>query len=334
MWGVKPKRISSVAIVGAGMAGVSCGVALSKSIPSVKIFEKSHTAGGRMMSRVRDGYEFDCGAQYFTVRTPVFEQQIKAWQAQWLVDEWRAWIVDLQDGEALSRDDDAKRFVGRPQMHSCVEDMASLCDVQFKTVVARIEKVKKVWRLFDATDSVIGDFDAVIVAVPAPQAIPLLSEAPALASLAAGVNMTPCWSVMLAFEESLKLGFDAAFLVTSKLSWVARNSSKSERGGVETWVLHGSPEWSEPNAHWESIDVIEILMKDMEHACRREFPMPEFADAKLWRHSLAVNPLGKSALYDEKLRIGACGDWCNVGRVEGAYLSGLSMAMQLLKGND
>ncbi|HEX7028320.1 MAG TPA: FAD-dependent oxidoreductase [Gammaproteobacteria bacterium] len=325
------KKISSVAIVGAGMAGMSCAIALGREIPSITVFEKSRAAGGRMKSRQHDDCQFDCGAQYFTVRTPVFERQIEQWREQWLVDEWKGWLVDLHEGEALSREDGVKRYLGRPYMHSCVEDMAALCDVRYRVQVARVEHRRKAWRLFDAQDQALGAFDALVVAVPAPEAVPLLEAVPALSTVAASVDMTPCWSVMLSFEESLQLGFDGAFLVAPKLSWAARNSSKPERGERESWILHGSPEWSEANMDLEAVEVIEALLKGMEQACGRRFPMPVHADAKLWRYALPVNPLGESCLYDSELRIGACGDWCNVARVEGAYLSGLNMAMKLIE---
>lgn len=327
----KPKKISSVAIVGAGMAGMSCAVALKHEIPGITIFERSHGAGGRMSSHMHEDCQFDSGAQYFTVRTPVFERQIEQWREQWLVDEWKGWLVDLHEGEALSRDDGVKRYLGRPYMHSCVEDMASLCDVRYQVQVARIERSRKAWRLFGERDELLGDFDAVVIAVPAPQAVPLLAASPGLSAAAAAVDMTPCWAVMLAFDESLQLGFDGAFLVAPSLSWAARNSSKPERGGRETWILHGSPEWSEAHVDLDSLEVIGILLKDMEQACGRQFPMPIYADAKLWKYALPVNPLSSSCLYDSELRIGACGDWCNVARVEGAYLSGLSMAMKLIE---
>jgi predicted NAD/FAD-dependent oxidoreductase len=34
-------------------------------------------------------------------------------------------------------------------------------------------------------------------------------------------------------------------------------------------------------------------------------------------------------LWEAQQRIGACGDWCADGRIEGAYLSGLALAAEL-----
>ncbi len=322
--------ISSAAIIGAGMAGVSCAVALKGSVPEVKVFEKSAAAGGRMTARVRGQYRFECGAQYFTVRSSAFQKQVDRWQQEWLVDEWPAWIVDLNNGDALTRDDQVVRYVGRPLMHSSIEDMATACDVQYNTRVERVERQSDRWVLFDQDGNGLGVYDAVIVAVPAPQAVPLLAATPGLADTAAAVNMTPCWSAMLAYPESLQLGFDAAFVVTPKLSWIASNVNKPDRVDAECWVLHGSPEWSDSHLEMDPVEVVDVLMRDMEQVCDTVLPLPEYSDAKLWRYALPVNPLNSAFLYDENLKIGACGDWCYAARVEGAYLSGLSMAAMLL----
>ena len=70
----------SVAIIGAGMAGLTCGTALKGLVENVKIFEKSVFPGGRV-SRIRSGeYEFNHGAQYFTVNNPLFWNIVSAWQ--------------------------------------------------------------------------------------------------------------------------------------------------------------------------------------------------------------------------------------------------------------
>jgi len=36
-------------------------------------------------------------------------------------------------------------------------------------------------------------------------------------------------------------------------------------------------------------------------------------------------------LFDEQSSIGACGDWCTSPRIEGAVLSGFSMADRVMK---
>ena len=93
-------------------------------------------------------------------------------------------------------------------------------------------------------------FDALVLAVPAPQAVPLLApHSPALAGLAALARMRAAWALMLRYDAPLDLHFDAAFVNHGPLRWVARDSHKPGRGPGETWLLHATPQWSE--AHLE-----------------------------------------------------------------------------------
>lgn len=330
------KKLESVAIVGAGMAGVSCAAALRHAVTRVTIFEKMPSAGGRMCSFRAGGYQYDGGAQYFTARSRTFQQQIEQWRQNWLVAEWEAWLVDLHLGDALSREDGVTRYVGRPVMQSGIEDMAELSDVRYQVEVGGIARVAGRWELSGRAGEPLGDFDAVVIAVPAPQALSLLQAgAPVLARAVQSVQMMPCWSVMLAFEQPLNLGFDAAFLAMPKLTWAARDSSKPDRKDGEIWVLHGAPEWSAAHRDLESIEVVMQFLQDFELATRRKLPMPVHVDARFWPVALTVNPLAEeSPCYDSELKLGVCGDWCRMPRVEGAYLSGISLAAEMLKYSD
>ena len=102
MPGISPHSSSSVgsqpsvAIIGAGLAGLTCGTALRGLIENVKIFEKSVFPGGRV-SRFRVGeFEFNHGAQYFTVNNPLFWNIVSAWQTDGIVRPWDGWIVELE----------------------------------------------------------------------------------------------------------------------------------------------------------------------------------------------------------------------------------------------
>ena len=66
----------TVVVVGAGLAGVACGVELAAAGVDVRILERARTVGGRMASRRIDGRPVDLGAAYFTVSDPAFAQVV------------------------------------------------------------------------------------------------------------------------------------------------------------------------------------------------------------------------------------------------------------------
>jgi len=60
------------AIIGAGMAGITCARTLVQAGHQVTVFDKSRGLGGRMATRSSAFGSFDHGVQYFTARDPRF----------------------------------------------------------------------------------------------------------------------------------------------------------------------------------------------------------------------------------------------------------------------
>ena len=52
-----------------------------------------------------------------------------------------------------------------------------------------------------------------------------------------------------------------------------------------------------------------------------------------WRYAFADVPLGSPFLWDRKLQLGVCGDWCLGRRVEDAWRSGADLAEYILEHN-
>ncbi|GIX22124.1 MAG: hypothetical protein KatS3mg121_0907 [Gammaproteobacteria bacterium] len=322
-----------IAVIGAGVAGLGCALALSRAQAAVTVYEADGVPGGRLGGRVVDGCHFDVGAQYFTARSAAFGRQVEAWRAQWLVEPWQAWLVDLEQGRALSREDGVTRYVGRPRMAAVVEDMAALCRVRYGTAVARLAaRPGGGWRLLAEDGGLLGEADRVLCATPAPEAARLLEVRPALAAAAAAAVCAPCWAVLLGFEDPPPLGFDGAFVVDPVVTWMARENSKPERdtGGLDAWVVHAGPEWSEAQAGSEAGSVVEAVLAAAARACGRALPVPALAEALFLPAARVVSPLGEPCLFDAEAGLGACGDWCLGARVEDAFLSGLALAARVI----
>ena len=143
--------------------------------------------------------------------------------------------------------------------------------------------------------------------------------------------MHSCWAVMVSFDESLELAFDGAFVQESPLSWISRNDSKPGRGGdYESWVLHASPDWSDQCIDVEPDTVLSNLIEAFWRATGSKPRAPSYAVSHRWRYAIPPQPLESRCLFDSRLKIGACGDWCSGPRVEGAFLSGMAMAGRVL----
>lgn len=319
----------SVAVIGGGMSGLICARRLAERQCVVTVFDKGREPGGRMATRHTDGYQFDYGAQYFSVRDPRFQRDVDAWRRDGLVAEWHGRIRTLERGVVSASDKEMKRYVGVPGMSAIARQLALDCNLHSGARVAPIQRDGQRWRLTATNGEDLGSYAVVVAAVPAPQAVELFQKGMSLTARVASVQMSGCWAVMLGFSQALELPFDGAFVRDSPLSWVARDSSKPDRSSADCWVLHGSPGWSEAHRDDDPEIVIAQLLEAFHQATTYSGGKPMFTQAHWWKYALPVAPIPDPCLFDPTLRIGLCGDWCAGPRVEGAWLSGAALAEQI-----
>jgi renalase len=344
----------SIAIIGAGIAGLTAARQLARAGATVQVFDKGRGVGGRAATRRDDpltggGRQFDHGAQYFTAESEGFRTQIADWVAAGVAAEWKGLLAVINcdvDGCQLADPPQAKpRYVGVPGMSAIAKRLAEEVAAAGGRVttgvrVAPLKRGDGRWRLAAESGEPLGDFAKVLVTAPAPQAAELLTPSPALSNAAKSVRITGCWAAMVAFDGPVATEIDGAFVngpaEATPLSWIARDSSKPGRTGHppegSLWVLHGSPAWSEPNHAITPERAAEALLEGFWKALGLPAQPASSCEAHRWRFALPENPLVATAIADQALGLYAAGDWCGGPRVEGAYLSGLKAGEALLAG--
>lgn len=322
----------TVAIVGAGIAGLCCARELQSAGLSVVVFDKSRGVGGRVATRRGDeGAVFDHGAQYFTVKDSRFQQQVDEWLSAGTVARWPARIGTLRGGNWMPAETDTSRYVGVPAMTTIAKHIASDLEIHFQTPIQSISNVNSRWQLVSDHERIFGPFDAILSTAPAPQSKSILGEYAKQFAGIERVEISPCWALMLILAEPLAVPMDGAFVEDSPLSWIARNSSKPGRARVpECWVLHAGPAWSQAHLEEAAESVADKLLAEFWSALGTEAVPHLAAHAHRWRYALPTETLAERCLYNCELQLGVGGDWCGGPRVEGAYLSGLSLAETVL----
>ncbi|MDP1874157.1 NAD(P)/FAD-dependent oxidoreductase [Phenylobacterium sp.] len=306
-----------IAVIGAGMAGLSCAQALSAAGHAVQVLDKGRGPGGRMSTR-RTALEagevsFDHGAQFFTVRDPAFAERAAAWVEAGVAAPWPA-----AGPEAM---------VGVPGMNAPIRAMAQGLDVTWQARVDEIARAGEAWRLGGEGFAPLSA-DAVVVATPSEQAAALLAEvAPDMAAQAAAVISEPCWTVMAAFAAPLTL--PDVVREAGPLAWAARNSAKPGRTGPEAWVLQASPDWSRDHLEDAADTVAEALLDLLAKAEGQPLPARLSLQAHRWRYA-RTTAQGGAPLWSAEMWIGACGDWLARARVEAAWRSGHDLAGLML----
>ena len=129
-----------IAIVGAGISGLSCADRLLRRSHVVRLFDKGRGPGGRMSTRRVEvqgrTVSFDHGAQYFTVRDATFAQQVDEWEQEGAVARW------------LDAGRDA--WVGVPGMNAPVKSMATRHEIAWATNITGLERHAGTWALVGA----------------------------------------------------------------------------------------------------------------------------------------------------------------------------------------
>lgn len=306
-----------VAIIGAGMAGLAAARRLRAAGLEPTLFDKSRGVGGRLATRRVGELAFDHGAQYMTAKGPAFRAHVEDWCGAGAAAPWF-------EGA----------FVGTPAMTAPARAMAGDLAVITACTVTGLARGAAGWTVMAADGPVAaagnGRFGAVVLAVPAPQAVPLAATAGVTFPALAAVRYAPCWALMLAFEAPPSPAWTHLRPENDPIAWIARNASKpGRRGDRETFVVHAGPAWSRANLE-ETPETVAAALSPHWRAATGIAAAPTLALAHRWRYALVEETAGAPFLWDGAARLGACGDWGLGPRVEAAFDSGEAMAGALI----
>jgi len=318
-----------IAIIGAGLSGLIAAQVL-KDKAHVCLFDKSRGVGGRMSTRYAGQYEFDHGAQYFTARDVRFQKVVLGAIEQGAVAPWRARALYKKDGKMLP-DTGGDRFVSIPRMNSWTKDLAKGLDVTLGTRVSGLAREQNKWTLNFEDGTSQGHFDYVVSAVPSIQAQALLpAEFGGMAALES-TQMDACFALMVGFEKQYNFGWDSLRVNDEINTWLAVNSSKYGRNNnFTTLMVHAAPDWSNTHAEADRAWVQAQMEASASGLCGVDINKAPHRVLHRWLYASVSRSPEQGALHDPALGLVACGDWCLGGRVEGAYLSGLAAADNLL----
>ncbi len=185
------------------------------------------------------------------------------------------------------------------------------------------------WSLHMTDGTRAAGYGAVVLAIPAPQALRLLPpDGPIAARALESVTMAPCWTLLAAFEGRV----DAPDLIvdTGDVGRAERQSSRPGRSGApESWVVHFSPHFTRAHLETGREDVLPMLMERFAEIAG-PLPPTTYAAAHRWRFARTEVPLGAAFAGDPATGLLAGGDWALGPNAVHGWKSGRAMAGALL----
>lgn len=298
---------SRVLVIGAGIAGLSAANALETAGMQPIIVDKSRGVGGRLATRRSEAGSFNHGAPTVSAHRPAFKSFLtEADTAQW-----------NEFGQAE----------GMPTMSALAKPLMGQNPLHFELTVTHLEPVGAGVRAV-FSDGKSEEFDRAIVAIPAPQAIQILTVEGVLADWAHALNdvvMAPCWTGLFAFAEPLPV------LAVPRGIHLQKNDLYKSDLTAERWVFHANAEWSRDHLETGKDDILPKLRDLFFETLRMDAQPSLFARAHRWRYARVEQSLNCSSLQSPNGRIMIVGDAFSgtdglLRDAEAAFNSGQSVA--------
>jgi predicted NAD/FAD-dependent oxidoreductase len=214
-------------------------------------------------------------------------------------------------------------------MNSLARYLAQNLNITLNMRITSISKENK-WVLCTQDGQLFPDFDLVILAIPPEQAAAIMPQVFKHQAILENINMLPCYSLLLGFNQQPKISWQAAHVSGADISWISLNSSKPQRSSDFSLVALSTNKWAQANVATSKEVVIDELIKKASKVVGLDLSEANHVDLQRWLYA-NINRTNLAPLYDEENQLAACGDWCERGIVEGAFLAAHKLANKIIK---
>lgn len=366
--------MTDVAIIGAGMAGLVCAQQLTQAGYSVLVVEKSRGLGGRVATRrLYDTYA-DHGASSLKPSGELLGRFVELLCDRNILQLWTDTVyqfisnpVDYSpfplpfgspkrlplgagggvlNNQQLS-EPDIKPYSPCPTPHYVApEGMSAIAKflaqgleiLSNQRVIAITPTPENLWRLSLESGNEELTAKAVVVAIPAPQALMLLESlgeavlGAAFLNNLRSVEFDPCLSVIAGYppiSQPLPDWKALTFIDDAVLRWIGLDSSKRPNPQQPVFVVQSSAAFAQH--HDQTQDLQPLGQHMLNHAAESlllpSLNTPDWMQVHRWRYAFPSHPWQYACLSaGTSLPLVCCGDWCGGNLVEDAMLSGLAAA--------
>lgn len=323
-----------LAIIGAGVAGLTAAQQLSQAGYRVVVVEKSRGVGGRVATRRLDNTRADHGLRYLEAKGELLQRLVKILCDRQILQLWTDTIYQFSPESEIS----TLCYVAPQGMSSVAKFLAKGLEIWLNH---RVESItlnnQDSWQVHFAAnkDGLPKSLTAkaLVMAIPAPQALMLLEPLASEEVLGRlrSVNFDPCITVMAGYSHFCQIDRPwkaVDFAENDDLAWVGLDSSKRLNSTSPVFVIQSSAKFAQ--LYLDAEDLQPAAKELLASAAKYLIPWldnPEWFQVHRWRYAFPRDPLPEMFLDAEtSLPLICCGDWCGGNFVESALQSGLSTA--------
>lgn len=339
------RGLPRVAVIGGGIAGLSSARELHRRGYDPVVFEASDRPGGRCSSRATRVGWFDDGAQVIHKADRLAGSALQRPDELAITHPWMVAEAPTDEGSRSYRRDEDKdesdldtrhtlRLVGAvgvPSMLALAHAVAAEVELRLSMPIRQAWRRGGRWVLADDAGADIDeDFQALVLAMPAPAALPLASESPMLNAALRTVRYGNRWVLLLGAERSVGLPGYREFQ-GCPIERIAAMHSKPGRGRCPTqrWFVEADARWSARHADHDADTVADLLLENFCAHARRPV-LSNFLCAHQWTQAFVETPATTARrtgyLWDGQARLGICGDSVVASQVDRVHRSGLALA--------
>ncbi len=334
-----------IAIIGAGIAGLTAGRELAKAGHDVTVIEKSRGLGGRLATRYTGDnleYKLDHGTPYFTTKSPEFSGFVSELLDKKLVKIWddTNWQYDgVQLLDTRPNSTEKIKYIAIDGMNRIGKYLARWVDVMSETRAGGLtffgdnRRKKRSW-MVNLTDFNTFEADAVIVATPAAQAYGIIQtcqdevstltlireidevEYDSSVTLMAGYPNTeiPEWDLITCEDDMIKT--------------ISNESSKRGSKQDTYIVVQSTSKFATQNRETVKEELMELLLDRLSTIAGSWAATPAWNQIHYWRYAQTRNPIARPYMEIESLDapLALVGDYFNGNTVDDAYCSGFKLA--------
>jgi len=334
-----------IGIIGASISGLIAGKLLAQAGHEVTIYEKSEQFGGRLATRFfgeNNEFSVDFGAPYLEVATPAFRELAVELTEKGLLQPWGG-DFRFYDGERML-DQNPNGITNpvvtsRKGMSAIGTWLARWSDIRLNSKVGGITYIgknrtkKRAWMINLTSREVIGA-DAIIIALPAPQAYGILGST---------VDETNALKIVREIDEiayqktySLAAGYGNREIPDwqgiacnrSPLEFISNEGLKKEGKQGCQFVMHSTDEFVQKHLHSTKDQIINEMLSAFAGIAGGWATSPEWVDLNQWNYKAPFKTVDRPffELEEEDSPLALVGDYFKGSGAAYAVQSGRLLA--------